>query len=521
MHPIAAVPVVSPTEAAAWDRAAEAAGFLAAALMENAGRGAAQVVATRFGDALSRGVLIACGAGNNGGDGWVMARALHRQGVPVWVAAVPAPPSPLSALVAGFARSDGVREVPVDGPWPAVGLIVDALLGTGAHGALREPIRALVDRLGDLHLPVVAIDGPTGLNLSDGVSHGALLRADLTVTFGGYRRGHLLARDDVGPVVVLDIGLPPSPAEWPALLTDQGAADLLPAWAADAHKGTRGRVVVIGGDAGLTGAPRLAARAALMAGAGVVTAVAPSETISILAAAEPDLLTHGHPLTTPLAPPLRALLERADAVVIGPGLGRQPERFPFVAEVLTIARRAVIDADALTVLQGEVPELADVGAAKPLVLTPHAGEFRTLFPHLAAGAGVDPWEAAAAAARESGATVVLKGVPTVVATPLGRVMTIASGNPGLATGGSGDTLSGLVAAFLGQDMDPGSAAALGAHILGRAADLAAGRRTARSLRPMDVIAALPDLWRSWDQLRRNPPRPFPPVLHELEAPLRA
>ncbi|HLQ24223.1 MAG TPA: NAD(P)H-hydrate epimerase, partial [Gemmatimonadales bacterium] len=203
------IPVLSPEESSAWDQAAEAAGISLATLMETAGRACAAVLARRFGPALGQGALVAVGPGNNGGDGWVVARALHRLGVPVWVAAAPGDRSPLGRLMAELARAEGVREVAPDGPWPTVGLAVDALLGTGASGPPRPNIAHLLERLADLTVPVVAVDGPTGVDLRSGTVQGAA-QAALSITFGGVRRGHLLARDDVGDVVVVDIGHPPA-----------------------------------------------------------------------------------------------------------------------------------------------------------------------------------------------------------------------------------------------------------------------------------------------------------------------
>ena len=173
MYPI---PVLTPAQSAAWDQAAESSGIHGAILMETAGRAVAQVVATRFAGRLAQGALVACGTGNNGGDGWVVARALHRLGAPIWVASFEGPVSPLCAAAAGRACADGVRQVAADGPWPAAGLLIDAVLGTGAKGAPRGPAAALITRLADLDLPVVAVDGPSGLDLETGVQHG-LLRA--------------------------------------------------------------------------------------------------------------------------------------------------------------------------------------------------------------------------------------------------------------------------------------------------------------------------------------------------------
>ncbi|MFI5208932.1 MAG: NAD(P)H-hydrate dehydratase [Gemmatimonadales bacterium] len=512
------IPILSPEQSAAWDHRAEAEGIALSLLMEAAGRAAAGVLAERFPFRLGAGVLVAAGPGNNGGDGWVTARVLHRHGVPVWVTGPPGEQSPLCREMAERARKEGVREVAGDGPWPNVGLVVDALLGTGAKGAPRAPVQALVDRIADLEVPVLAMDGPTGLDLATGASHAAVAPAAVTVTFGGLRRGHLLARDEVGDVVVVDIGHPAMDPAWPLLVTDEFASSRLPPFEARVHKGIRGRVVVIGGDAGMSGALRLASRAAFAAGAGLVHAVAPESTIAALLTAEPDLQTLAHPLEGPLDPRLLALLERSDAVVIGPGLGRAAGRRAFVEAVLAAAPRAVVDADALVAFAGGAEGLAAAAARIPLVLTPHAGEFRALFPSHADGMELDPWAGAAAAAQSAGATVLLKGVPTVVARKSRPSLCVASGNPGLATGGSGDLLSGFVGALLGQGYEPELAAALGAQILGRAADLGARRHTARGLRPMDVLAALPDLWRAWESWRVARPAPRPPVLLELLRP---
>lgn len=511
------LPVLTPDQSAAWDRSAVAAGLELATLMECAGRAVLGVFAARYAGQTGEGVLVAAGPGHNGGDGWVVARALHRLGAPVWVTSPGGAGAPLRERMAGLARAEGVREVAPDGPWPRVGLVVDALLGTGASGPPRAPVAALLERLLDLELPVVAVDGPTGVDLLSGMVHGSP-RADLTVTFGGFRRGHLLARDEVGTVVVVDIGHPPAEPGWPALVSDSDAAEWLPPLHAGDHKGTRGRVVVVGGDAGMTGAVRMAARAAFGAGAGLVHAVAPAETVAALVTAEPDLQTLAHPFDQEPTPRLLELVSRADAVVIGPGLGRAPGRRELIAALGRSARALVLDADALVAFQGADDELRELAGGRKVVLTPHPGEFRTLFPDLAAQRELDPWGAAAAAAGRVGAVVLLKGVPTVVSSPGGSALTVAAGNPGLATGGSGDVLSGIIGTALAQEVDPEIAAAVGAQVLGRAADIAARRVSARSLRPMDVIAALPDLWREWDVLRRSPPPPRPPILLELPRP---
>jgi NAD(P)H-hydrate epimerase len=511
------IPVLSPEQSAEWDRQAESAGIALATLMETAGRATAAVLADRYRTDLRQGVLIAAGPGNNGGDGWVTARALHTLGVPVWVTATSGKGGELRDRMATLARAAGVREVAPDGPWPGAGIVLDALLGTGAVGAPRPAVASLLERLHDAGVPVVAVDGPTGLDLGTGAVHGAA-RADISITFGGVRRGHLLARDEAGDLVVVDIGHPAPPAEWPSLVSDADAAAWLPALRAADHKGDHGRVVVVGGAPGMSGALRLAARAAFAAGAGLVHAVAPAETIAALVQAEPDLQTLAQPLDQSLHAAARDLIARADAVVIGPGLGRDPSRRGFVAAVLELAPSAVLDADGLVAFQGATAELATLARARPTVLTPHPGEFRGLFPELASQRELDPWGAAATAADRLDATLLLKGVPTVVARAGRRALTIAAGNPGLATGGSGDVLAGLIGAELARGIEPDVAAAIGAQTLGRAADIAARRVGARGLRPMDVIGALPDLWREWAPTQ-SAHAARPPVLLELPRPL--
>jgi NAD(P)H-hydrate epimerase len=513
------LPVLSPAQSAAWDARTEASGISLATLMESAGRAAAQVIVRRYGSRLHAGVLVAAGSGNNGGDGWVIARALHRLDIPVFVAGSGHTRSALNEAMARVALADGVRQVDADGPWPEVSVLVDALLGTGASGPPRAELALLLERMQDLALPIVAIDGPTGVDLATGVTHQPSLVADCSITFGGPRRGHLLARDECGEVITVDIGLSTPDPAWPRLLTDRDAAHALRPLAAGSHKGTRGKVVVIGGDTGMSGAVRLAGRASFAAGAGLVHCAAPQDTVAALTAAEPDLQTVVQPFDAAPTARLLELVEAADAVIIGPGLGRHPGHSEFIATIMRLSAAVVLDADGLNAFQGKQDELSALAILRPMVLTPHPGEFRRLFPHSAEGMEMDPWLSAERAARAVGATVLLKGVPSVISSKQGGLTTIAAGNPGLATGGSGDILSGIIGTMLAQGMEPALAAAVGAQALGRAADLAARRYTARGMRPMDVIAALPDLWRGWATLREVGELLEPPILHHLERPI--
>lgn len=497
------IPVLTSAQANQWDAAAAADGRPLRMLMETAGRAVARVALEA--GALSRdtGTVVVTGGGNNGGDGWVAARALHMMGIPVRVAECAEPPGGDAADARRLALSDGVETVRPDGEWPDVPLVIDAMLGTGGRGAPRGAIAAAVSRIAAQGTPVIAVDGPTGLDLDLGIDHGAL-PAITCVTFGGLRRGHLLARDVVGRLVVADIGHPRPEANWPRFFDPSNAWELMPHFASAAHKGDRGRVVVIGGAPGMTGAARMAARSAFAAGAGLVHAVVPDEATSDIALAEPDVQVSGHRFAAPINERLCDLLESADAVLIGPGLGRGAESAEFVIAVMGRSSRLVIDADALTVLAGRREELRELAASRQVVLTPHRGEFRSLFGEFSDAAATDPWGAASQAAVSSGCTVLLKGVPTVIAAGADDLLTVASGNPGLATGGSGDLLGGLIATFLAQGVDPDLAAALGAQALGDGATQAALEHGARGMRPMHVVGSLHGVWHGWQQLHSGP-----------------
>src|SRR3989454_8091272 len=319
--------------------------------METAGRAVAQVTVSEFRNVVTGGVLIAGGGGKKGGGGWVLARALHAAGIPVWVSALD-PKTDDAIDNRALARLDGVRELGREEAWPKASVAVDALLGTGAAGPAKGDVLALAERLAAYGAPILAVDGPTGLDLTSGEAHGPV-HARITVTFGAPRRGHLLAREWCGKGVVVDIGFPPPDTAWPLLVTDTWAAERLPRLAPQMHKGDRGRVCVVGGSDGMSGAALHAARAALAAGAGLVKLVAARETIAAAQASLPDVLTVETSLGEELEPAAAEALEWADAVVLGPGLGREPRaaRRSLVAGVLS--RRpvpTVVDADALYVL---------------------------------------------------------------------------------------------------------------------------------------------------------------------------
>ncbi len=517
------VPVLAASEAAAWDTVArEHARIPSRVLMEAAGRAVAAAAAREFRPRLASGVLVVCGTGNNGGDGYVAARALAALGVGVTAVALPGEPSAdclENKLLAGL---QGVRIVDPDADWGGCGVVIDALLGTGARGAPRGPAAAAIERMMRLAAPVVAVDGPSGLDLSTGEVNAPCVRATLTVTFGGFRRGHLLQRTVCGAIVVADVGFPPPDPQWPSAVSDAWLREVLPPFNAEMHKGDRGRVLIVGGSEGMAGAAVFAAKSAARSGAGLVKIAAHEATVRAAQANNPDLMTVTTALGEELEPPLLEALAWADAVVLGPGLGRGPARERFARNVLGAARGAVlVDADGLMAFRGCAQELQALlrgDAAQPVrraLLTPHRGEFAALFPDLAAATRRDPFGAATEAAARIGAGVLLKGVPTVVASPGVPALVSAAGNPGLATGGTGDVLSGMAAAWLARGAPAQIAGAAGAHVHGRAAEEVAKHRSVRTLRPDDLLAVLGPLWR---ELAERAVETDPPFLTRLEPP---
>ena len=483
--------VCSAAQAAARDAACIAAGTPSLDLMHRAGSGAARVLlqesATRQGP-----VLVFCGPGNNGGDGWVVAAGLAGAGVRVHVREV-APARTPDAVTAREAALPLVsRDLPADRP----ALVVDALLGTGAQGALRPPIAAGAWEMAALRargVRVVALDLPTGLDATTGVAANGTVPADRTIAFGTVKRGHLLARSTCGELLVLDIGLGPH-ADLddgaPALVDDAWCAGVVPPLVAEAHKGTRGRVLVVGGAVGMAGAPALAARGALRAGVGMVRLAVHPASLAAVQALVAEATAVPWPGSAG-APPLD--LRWPHAVLVGPGLGGEARAV--VEGVLADWRGPVVlDADALNVFAGDVPALAAALGGRAALLTPHPVECARVLgepvDHVLAGR----FDVVRALAGATGAAVLLKGVPTLVAAPDGRMRAVAAGTPALATAGSGDLLAGIAATLLAQGLAPLDAGACAAHVHGRAAERAGEGRPLRGLTLDDVVQHLGRAW---------------------------
>jgi len=486
------VRVVTAAEAAELDRRAIASGTPSRVLMQAAGAATARAILERRGDAAGDGVAVYAGPGNNGGDAWIAAAALARAGLTVRVAATGEPRSPDAAA----ARSDALTVVAPGEPTGAERVVLDGLLGTGASGAPRGEIAAAIARIAERHAgaTVVAVDVPSGLDATTGATPGAFVRAHLTVTYGSMKRGLLVNRDAAGAIVVADIGLGAVSGAWEALPTLVDAAmvrAMLPGIPASAHKGVRKRLAIVGGAPGMAGAAVLAARAAMRAGIGMTKLCLAPGSVEAAQAAEPASMTTPWPVTDADA---RALAEWAQALLIGPGLGRTNDARALIERLLAAFRGPVVlDADALNVFEGARPALAALLRGRAAVITPHEVEFSRLSGMPLADVVAQRFEACGALARELGCTVLLKGVPTVVSDGAGSDVS-AAGTPVLATAGSGDVLGGIVATLLAQTGQARASAAAGAWVHGRAAELAGGGQV-RGVTLGDVVASVRDVWR--------------------------
>ena len=503
------VRVVTAAEAAARDAAAIAAGVPSRALMQRAGAAAAAEIALRYADRLADGVAVFAGPGNNGGDAWVVAGALAAAGIRVRLTEAAE-----VKTADGKAERDQICPITDVGPPDlSAGVAVDGLLGTGStgepRGAVAEQI-ATIERLRARGALVVALDVPSGVDATTG-AHRQAVRADLTLTFGAVKRGLLVARALAGEIVVLDIGLGLHAHldDAPLLVSEGWVTSQVPPLAADAHKGSRRRLAIVGGGAGMIGASVLAARAAARTGIGLTRLVVAGPSLGLVQSLAPEAIAAPWPASRDEAE--RDIGEWAHALLVGPGLGRSAETRALVERVLRTSpgMPTVIDADALNVFEGEPERLRELLGGRPAVVTPHVAEFGRLSGRTPQYVLDHRFDAGVELAERIGATVLLKGVPTVVSDPDGRRLVSAAGTPALAAGGSGDILGGIAATLLAQMERPLESAACAAWAHGRAAEIATGAGAARGLTLDEVLAALPAVW--------HPPRriPRPPVLAEL------
>jgi hydroxyethylthiazole kinase-like uncharacterized protein yjeF len=473
-------------------------------LMESAGSGVAAAVE----DLEPTGaVRIVCGKGNNGGDGLVAARKLTEHGTPA-EALLLAPPGELSEdaranherLVAagGRVRELGTADLPA--ALEGSGVVVDALLGTGFKGVPRAPVDAAIAAINDARCPVVAVDVPSGADASTGEVAGACVRAQTTVTFHAAKIGLwvLPAKRFAGRIQVIDIGIPEGGPEMEAAfgLIDPSVLELLPRRGLDSTKFSSGSVLVIGGATGLTGAVTMTCEAAMRAGAGWVRAGVPASLNPIFEEKLTEVMTVPLPdrdgaLLASAADAVVEASERADAVVVGPGLGRNSESFELAQALLgRLDRPLLVDADGLNALAAGGLDLV-AGRSAPTVLTPHAGELARLLGSESREVSARRLDSVRAAAVTAGCVVILKGDDSLVVDGSDRLGVSAGGSPALATAGTGDVLSGVIAAFLAKGLDPFEASCAGVYAHAQAGWLAATQYGAESVIATDVIAALP------------------------------
>lgn len=496
------------------DRAAiEELGLPSLVLMENAAIGVVEAIGESFGEAES--AAIFCGPGNNGGDGLAIARHLSVRGweVRIFLVAGGRQLSGDAATQLAICRKAELAVMEVSTAADLAGaaeaaaecdLAVDALFGTGLARPLEGLFADAVEAINDLPIPCVAVDLPSGLSGSQAQPIGPHVEADLTVTFAAPKVAHVFppAADSVGEMVVADLGIPTRLVEDVEeeagdlhLLVGDELAELIPERDPDSHKGDYGHALIVAGSPGKAGACILASRAAVRAGAGLVTAAVPEPILQTVDLGSIESMTLALPVGASGHLAERAadaVLEAAEgkaALALGPGLGQEPSTVAAIRRIaLECPLPLVLDADGINAFAGKAGDLA--GRRAETILTPHPGELGRLLGISTAQIQEDRIAAARGAAEETGAIVILKGHMTLVASGT-AVFVNPTGNPGMATGGTGDVLTGLIAGLLAQGIDALDAAVLGVYLHGLAGDLAASRLGEMTLAAGDLIEILP------------------------------
>lgn len=483
-------------------------------LMENAGRGSAVAIARTYGPLQGRSIVVACGKGNNGGDGFVVARHLVNFGASVVVVLVASQRELKGDARRNFEILNAIHKHSpnqlsiIKGTGGALSkarpyLIVDALLGTGFSGAIRPPFAGIIDWINRQGAPVVSVDIPSGVNGTTGMMGNKAVGAELTLTMGALKTGLLCnhGAELAGPIEVIDIGIPFSVYQSKSLQTFQyQGSDVraaLPQRKRTAHKYNVGKVFVLAGSRGFTGAAALTAQAVLRSGAGAVVLGTPETVYPILARKLSEAIVVPLPATQQGSlglEGLQAIEERiqwADVTVIGPGLTRNAETMKLVVKLISSGKgRILLDADGLNAVASKGASLLKKSKAE-ITITPHAGEFSRLSGIATSDVETQRIAHARRFSKDHGITVVLKGAPTATADPYGNVILNSTGNPGMATVGSGDVLSGIIAALWAQGMMQTPAAASGVWLHGQSGDLAAKALGERSVVAQDLMDYLP------------------------------
>jgi NAD(P)H-hydrate epimerase len=457
-------------------------------LMNRAGRAVLNAARARFPDTCRW--LVLCGSGNNGGDGYVITRLAREQGIDVTLCAL----KPAVALSgdAATAAQDYLAAGGVCNEWPVSSpadfdLAFDAMLGTGLDREVGGRYREVIDFINGSAFPVVAVDIPSGLHADTGRCMGSTVAAALTVTFIGLKRGMYTADgpDHCGEVVFDDLQTPPvihdATPDYGELIREKIIIKYLVKRLKNSHKGNYGHVLVVGGNQGMGGAVRMSGEAALRSGAGLVSIATHPVHASVLNLGRPELMVSGAAQASDLSP----LLDRASVIAAGPGIGVSKWAGELLDRCLETTLPAVVDADGLNLLAG------GNSSRDNWILTPHPAEAARLLGSDTAAIQADRVAAARALARKFNAVVVLKGCGTIMASPAGRYAICALGNPGMATGGSGDVLTGVVAGLLAQGLDTWQAAVTGVAAHAAAGDRAAAIGGERGLLASDISLQLP------------------------------
>ncbi|MFQ6102704.1 MAG: NAD(P)H-hydrate dehydratase [Candidatus Glassbacteria bacterium] len=482
-------------------------------LMENAGRGVVEELLDVFDDLNGLRVVIVCGRGNNGGDGLVVARYLDSLGamVKVYLTSEEKDVKGDAKIQLDLAKKLDIKIKSVSGSGSfsafrralqETDVVIDAMLGTGAKGKLPDQLLRIVSMVNNIEVFKVAVDAPTGVEMDRGSLMGDAFRADLTVTFGLPKRGHFLfpGREYCGQLSIVDIGIPKKVIDESsisaAVVEWEDAHYFLPERPPDAHKGTCGTVLIISGSVGFTGAAALAGQAALLCGAGLVHLGVPQSLNDILEAKLTEVITKPLPETESRSLSIKALgkslelAENASCVAIGPGLSQHPETKELVVELLKrVNRPIVLDADGINAISDDPGILAK--RRWPTVITPHPGELGRLIGEAPADINSDRIEYASRWAEEWGVILLLKGAPTVISHPDGFTCINSTGNAGLASGGTGDVLTGAVSSLIAQGQSPFQSAVAASYFHGLAGDEAMAERGEMGLTATDVLDLLP------------------------------
>jgi len=483
-------------------------------LMENAGRGAAEILCSAFPDMHRRRIAIVAGKGNNGGDGFVMGRHLLNRSLSVKILLLSHPEALQGDAKTNFEIFSRMKGEVISSPGPdhfeklkkdlqGADILVDAIFGTGLNSEVKGFHREVIEHLNSLRKPIVAVDIPSGLDANTGRPLGTAIRAFLTVTFGLPKVGHLIAPgpDYTGELRVVDIGIPGNLVEEEKIQTHLLEEQEIRNWLSlprdrNTHKGDYGHLLVIAGSVGKTGAAAMACEAALRMGAGLVTLGIPESLNPIMEVKLTEAMTEPLPETSEKTLGLRAfnpilrLSENKRALIIGPGIGTVKETQSLVIKLLrTLDLPIILDADGLTALSswtGTFPT-----ARQPLILTPHPGEMARLRHSTVKEVQEDRIGVARQFSQSRRVFLVLKGYRTLITTPEGESFINPTGNPGMASGGTGDVLTGMIGGLVCQGLDILRSLQAAVYLHGLAGDRVAEEKGERSLVAMDMVKAIP------------------------------